>query len=198
MNVPAKLRVVEFAILSQDAIRAPAAERDAVASFDRLAAEQYGRIARLVDRLCGWRGDREDLVQEVFVSAWQAWPKFRQESQAETWLTRIAINHCRSHQRRRWLRDAIWERLSRFVRDADDEEPHEPLARREDDAEIRHSLDQLPQRDREVLVLRYLEDLAVDDIAETLALKRGAVEVRLTRARARLKQIMEANERPRA
>jgi RNA polymerase sigma-70 factor (ECF subfamily) len=134
----------------------------------------------------------------VFVSAWQAWPRFRQESQAETWLTRITINHCRSQQRRRWLRDEIWERLARFVRVVDAQQPHEPLARRENDALVRHGLDQLPQRDREVLVLRYLEDLTVDDIAKTLELKRGAVEVRLTRARARLKQVLEVNERPRA
>jgi RNA polymerase sigma factor (sigma-70 family) len=187
MNVYVDLRAAESAIHVQDSVIRPAAERDAAASFDRLAAEHYGRIARLVDRLSGWRGDRDDLVQEVFVAAWRAWPSFREESRAETWLTRIAINTCRTQRRRQWLRTEVWRRLTEIVHAWDHREPHENLASEESSEGVRRAIASLAQRDREVLVLRYLEEQSIEDIATSLDLTRGAVEVRLSRARLRLK-----------
>jgi RNA polymerase sigma factor (sigma-70 family) len=121
------------------------------------------------------------------VAAWRAWPSFREESRAETWLTRIAINTCRTHRRRQWLRAELWRRLTEIVRVWDHREPHENLLSGESNDAVRRAIASLAQRDREILVLRYMEEQSIDDIATSLDLTRGAVEVRLSRARARLK-----------
>jgi RNA polymerase sigma-70 factor (ECF subfamily) len=192
MNAPADLRAVELAILSQDAVRPREVERDLAASFDRLVAEHYGLVARLVRRLTGWQGDADDLVQEVFVSAWRAWPTFRQDSKAETWLTRIAINQCRSHRRRQWLRADVWRRLGEITHFWEQRAPDAGLVQTEEGARLRAALAQMSQGDREVLVLRYLEELPVDEMATMLKLTRGAVEVRLSRARTKLKARLQA------
>jgi RNA polymerase sigma factor (sigma-70 family) len=162
------------------------ASRDA-ASFDRLVVAEYDYVARLVGRLLGWQSDADDLVQDVFVSALAAWPQFRGDCAARTWLTRIALNKCRGFQRRRWLRwrlFAAWQARS----SASAESQH---ASNDDMAEeVRRAVEQLRQRDREVIVLHYLEQLSVADMARALKVSPNAVEVRLTRARQRLKDIL--------
>jgi RNA polymerase sigma factor (sigma-70 family) len=194
MNAPADLRAVELAILSQDAVRPREEERDLAASFDRLVAEHYGLVARLVRRLTGWRAEADDLVQEVFVSAWKAWPTFRQDSKAETWLTRIAINHCRSYHRRQWLRKEIWQRLGELVHFWEQRSPDAGLVQGEESERLRAGIAAMSQRDREVLVLHYLEERPVDEIAAMLEASRGAVEVRLSRARQKLKAQMQGQD----
>lgn len=191
MNAYADLRAAELVICSRDVVLRPAVERDAVASFDRLVAEHYGRTARLVDRLTGWSGHRDDLVQEVFVAAWRAWPSFREESRAETWLTRIAINTCRTHGRRQWLRREVWRRLTEIVQPSEHRGPDTSLVSQESSETVRRAISSLGQRDREVLVLRYLEEQSIEEIAAAMGLTRGALEVRLSRARTRLKTLLE-------
>src|SRR5688500_15340642 len=89
-----------------------AADRRDAASFDRLVVEEPAYVARLVGRLVGWRSDVDDVVQDVFVSALGGWARFRGDCSARTWLTRIALNKCRSYGRRRWVRErwfAAWQ-----------------------------------------------------------------------------------------
>jgi RNA polymerase sigma-70 factor (ECF subfamily) len=160
--------------------------RDA-ASFEGLVVAEQAYVARLVGRLLGWRSDVDDLVQDVFVSALGAWPKFRGDCSARTWLTRIALNKCRSYERRRWLHlrlFAAWQARSSSpveVQTAGNDETAE---------EVRRAIEQLRQRDREIIVLHYLEQLSVAEVACLLGITRNAVEVRLARARQRLKAIL--------
>ena len=73
--------------------------------FEALIEAQQETITRLVYRLLGWRKEEvEDVVQEVFLSAWQHWGRFRGECEVGTWLIRIAVNKCRSWHRKRFLR----------------------------------------------------------------------------------------------
>jgi RNA polymerase sigma-70 factor (ECF subfamily) len=165
-----------------------AARRDA-ASFDRLVVEERAYVSRLVGRLAGWRSDVDDLVQEVFVAALGGWPKFRGDCSARTWLTRIALNKCRTYGRRRWLRERLfadWQKqretaalTSNAIADETETTEH-----------VRHAVVQLRQRDREVIALHYLEQLSPTEIATVLGISQNAVEVRLTRARKRLKEIL--------
>ncbi len=156
-------------------------------SFDELVAEHQQRVARLCYRLLGWRADDEDVVQEVFLSALKAWPRFRGESRVSTWLTRIAVNACRSHLRKRLprlrllakQRDAAELRLER--------PPEGELMDRERFERVRAAIRGLPAKYREAVVLRYLEELAVAEVGEVLGLGKNAVEVRLNRARIWLK-----------
>lgn len=150
-------------------------------AFDKLVELHQARIARLVQRLLGWSADVEDVVQEVFVSAWRGLPNFRGQSGIETWLMRIAINQCRRHRRRTLLRHAFHRRLKNERPSVPDS--INPLRADERSSRVRQAVHALPPRYREVIVLRYLEGLDVERIMAVLKISRTAADVRLHRAR---------------
>lgn len=142
------------------------------------------RVAALARRLLAWRDDIEDVVQDVFVAALEHAGQFRGESQVSTWLFRITVNRCRKEQRRRWLR--LLSRRSTAPEPA----PAARAMQSEADERVRAAVASLPQTLREVVVLRYLEELPILGVALILGLERNAVEVRLNRARQRLKDAL--------
>jgi RNA polymerase sigma-70 factor (ECF subfamily) len=156
---------------------------------------RYGpRIGRLVQRMLAWPGDVADVVQETFVAALAARGRFRGESRLETWLVRIAINCCRAHGRKVWLRrklSAAWQGRETATGAAavDTAAGPDSAVRREQAEEVRRAVATLPQKSREVVVLYYLEEMTAAEVAEALNLRQNTVEVRLSRAR---KQLAEA------
>ena len=157
--------------------------------LDALVALHGRRVARLVARLVDRREDVEDLVQETFLAAWNARARFRGECGEATWLARIAVNKCRSH--RRWLG------VRRFVRFAPSHEDDDSARREADrspgetEEEIRLAVARLPAKYREPIVLRYFEDLSIDEMSQVLGLSRAAVDKRLSRARQQLKEVLK-------
>jgi RNA polymerase sigma-70 factor (ECF subfamily) len=151
---------------------------EAPPSFEQLIADHQQRLTRLCYRLLGWREDVEDAVQEVFLAAFRTLPEFRGQSSASTWLTRIAVNKCRSHVRKR-----VAGRRVTSGRSADRE-----LIDGERFERVRRAVRKLPPKYREVVVLRYLEQMSAAETADVLGLTRNAVEVRLNRARGQLKE----------
>ena len=150
--------------------------------FDQLVARYQPQVARLAHRLLGWR-DREaveDVVQEVFLVALRRHSSFRGESSLGTWLTGITINKCRDHRRRSVVRLKWLQRLWRYP-----ETNHD--SKDETAQQVRDAVAELPPRDREVIVLFYLEGLPVAQVAELLGAKNNTIEVRLHRARQKLK-----------
>ena len=161
-----------------------------VLAFDKLVVTHQQRIAGLVHRLLGWPSDVDDVVQDVFVDALRNLRRFDGRSSVLTWLTRIAINRCRSHQRKQWLRIGFLRKLHGHPPASTSPSEADPLATDETIKQVQAAIHQLNQRDREIIVLRYLEELPVEEIAKMLNLTRGAVDVRLTRARQRLEKIL--------
>jgi len=162
-------------------------------AFDAIVAAHEAAVARLARRLLGWPQDVGDVVQEVFIAAYAGLARFRGESSLGTWLTRITINKCRRQLRRRALRQVFQmadARDRRLVHCGST--PDRELMNGERHARVRRAVYGLPDKYREVIVLRYLEDQSVREIAASLAISPGAVEVRLTRARARLRQRLTA------
>lgn len=155
-------------------------------AFDELVAEQQERVARLCYRLLGWRADVDDVVQDVFLAALRALPKFRGESSVSTWITRIAVNTCRSHGRKRRLR--IFASLRESNEPPAGQSAEHELLDRERFQRVRAAVRRLPAKYREAVVLRYLEELSVSEVAQALGLGKNAVEVRLNRARKWLKE----------
>lgn len=161
--------------------------RVAPADFERVVSGYQECVARLASRLLGWSQDVDDVVQEVFLAVLKGLPKFRGHSRLDTWVIRITINKCRTHRRRqllrlRWRTGSGADRFASAAAPADqgtmDQEVFE---------QVRDAVRALPARYREVVVLHYLEQMSVDTIAESLGTSRNVVEVRLHRARARLK-----------
>ena len=182
---------VGLADAAGESLAARLAGKDPTA-FDELVVLHQARITRLVHRLMGWRGDVDDVVQDVFLAALNHGHRFRGEASLATWLTRIAINTCRSHQRR--LR-VLWKRFVRATPGELERPEVQPTARPgverdETAAAVREAIRALSPRDREVVVLRYFDDLSPAEIATMTGQSKNAVEVRLHRARARLGTVL--------
>lgn len=124
----------------------------------------------------------EDAAQETFIKAWRNMSKFRGECSERTWLMRIAVNTCRDALRTAWFR-----RLDRRVT------PEElPLATpAPEEPALAEALLTLPARDREVLLLRYYEQLPPQEIALILRQPLNTVKSRLARAKSKLKRLLE-------
>ncbi|HEY2881225.1 MAG TPA: RNA polymerase sigma factor [Pirellulales bacterium] len=167
--------------------RAVAGEQAAADWFVTAHQEQ---ITRLVYRLLGWSGEIDDVVQDVFVDALQNLSRFDRRSKVATWLTRIAINRCRSYQRKQWIRREFLRKLLRVGSDGT-AEPEQTIEVQETVQQVHAALGKLKQEDREIVVLRYLEEMPIEEIAHSLGVTRGAADVRLTRARQRLERILE-------
>jgi RNA polymerase sigma-70 factor (ECF subfamily) len=162
------------------------------AAFEELVRQYGQRLVRLAHRLLGWSaaGDAQDVVQDVLARL-LAHPKKIAASGAdlEQWLLAVTVNQCRTHQRR-WLAGLKLLTRREVVENYSPPEGRE-LTDDETRRQVRDAVGRLPPRDREVIVLHYLEEMPVDAIATVLNLSRNAVEVRLHRARGRLKERLE-------
>jgi RNA polymerase sigma factor (sigma-70 family) len=158
------------------------------AAFEAIVEHHAAAVAGLANRLLGWPGDVDDVVQEVFVAALVGLKKFRGASSLRTWLLTITVNKCRSFRfrRRRRLRSvALAEVVALESRDRSGEEAaldQEALVR------VRRAIQVLPRKYREVVVLRYLQGLEMAEIRTLLGITDNVVQVRLSRARKRLKE----------
>jgi len=177
------------AIALADETRNPEAAQSAARGgdpLDRLVAEHQQRVTRLVYRLTGWRGEVEDIVQDVFLAAFRRRETFRDESSEWTWLAAIAINRCRTYRRRRLL-EFRWLKRARPNSAV---ERNSNLERDETAQRVRQAVAALPDRDRETIVLYYLEDWSVADISRATGASGAAIDVRLHRARAKLRKLL--------
>jgi len=160
------------------------------AAFDQLVLAHQERVVRLVYRLLGRPEEVDDVVQEVFLSVLVNLKRFRGECRFSTWLTRIVLNKCRSHGRWRLrrLRLLLWGARNKALPAAEPESEGDPSAPAAED--VRRTVEQLSAKYREPVVLRYFEDLSIPEIGEALGISANAVEVRLTRARQKLKRML--------
>lgn len=175
--------------LASDAAALPPAERR---TPEQALLEAVLTHRRTVFLIClGFtrhRWDAEDLAQETYVRAQLNLSRLRDVTSARAWVCRIARNVCRDH-----LRRMRWRRL--FTGSVDDvaaaDTPASLVERRERMAVLKRAIERLPQRMREVFVLRAYGDLSYEEIADALELRMGTVMSRLHRARAALARQME-------
>jgi RNA polymerase sigma-70 factor (ECF subfamily) len=165
-----------------------------IAAFERIVSEFSAEIAVLANRLLGWPGEVEDVVQDVFLAAFVGLKKFRGDCGLKTWLFTITINKCRTYRYRRILH-------LRQISATDDKVPlsddsaSDSLLNSELFVHIRRAVRALPSKYREPIVLTYLQELPTDQICEILGISENALKVRLNRARNRLKvQLAELME----
>ena len=142
----------------------------------------------------------EDVAQEAFIKAWRSISHFRGESSVSTWLYRITVNAARdavrSHSRGGTLS------LTRDDDDFDTSEwdlpvtsgdtvPEDAVERDELIHGVRRAIEELPEDMRRVVILRDIDELSYEDIAEILDIELGTVKSRLNRGREKLKKILE-------
>ena len=156
-------------------------------AFEAIVDRFQMRVGHLARRLLGT--DADDVAQDVFVIVLEKAGRFRGECSLWTWLTRITLNQCRNRIRRRQVR----RRFEQWFRRTDRHSPAADARATEIDeaSVVRQAINALPGRDREVIVLVYLEGQSPREIAATLGQTVNGIEVRLSRARGRLREMLQ-------
>ena len=145
--------------------------------FEARVLAEMQLMYRLASSILRNEVDREDAVQSCVLRAWEKLPTLRDESKFRPWLMRILANCCRAILRKR---------KNEVLVDAPPFDPPAPPP----NTELRFALEELPEKDRLVIVLHYLEGMPLSDVAFILHASVPAVKSRLSRARASLKRIL--------
>lgn len=155
--------------------------------------ELFGAAVRMTRNL----DEAHDLVQETYLRAYAAWPRFAHGTNVRAWLFRIQantfINHCRSKKRqRRYVEERPADTLAAFYGDsrAYGPTPEDLLTERAFSDEVSRALDELTPDYRTVVELADLEGVRYRDIAKKLRVPMGTVMSRLFRARRKLEQAL--------
>lgn len=168
-------------------------------AFDWLVTYYHGPVYNLILSMLGDASDAADSTQEVFLKAFRGIRAFRQGSSLKTWLYRIAIREALNH--RRWFKRHLQRNVSIDVEpeaghasiDVEDlgPTPFEQLATHEIQAAVQNALSQVPEVFRSAVILRDLEGLSYEEIAEVLECSVGTVKSRILRGRRALKDLLE-------
>ncbi|HKI97530.1 MAG TPA: sigma-70 family RNA polymerase sigma factor [bacterium] len=167
-------------------------------AFEVLFKKYRDQVARLVYSIAKDDSLVDDIVQEVFLLVYRHLAKFRQNAAFKTWVYRITVNEALRQlgRMRRWqpLPEGDFEpsRLpSTMVVFENGESPERVLIDGEQKRLVHQALDEMKPHHRMILVLYYLEDLSVQEIAEVLEIPEGSVKSRLFYARDSLRKVLD-------
>ncbi len=164
-----------------------------VNAFEALVTEHEKGVYAIAQRMTGNAEDAADMTQETFIKAYNSLSAFRGDSKFSVWLYRIATNVCLDFLRSRSRKPTV----SLSVEDDDGEETQLDIADESQSPEqllergltrdaVRRGLKSLSPEYRQILLLREIQGLSYEEIAEALALEVGTVKSRIFRARKRL------------
>ncbi len=163
-------------------------------AFDRLVEIHLPHIWATVFKMVRHREDAEDVVQEVFITAYRALPGFRGDSKLSTWLHRIAVTRSLHHlDRAETKRERASDTLDESWQDGPPvrQNPLGALEAKELMRKLADCLLKLPAAWRAILALRDSEEHSYERIAELLGIEMGTVRSRLSRARGALRECVE-------
>jgi RNA polymerase sigma-70 factor, ECF subfamily len=163
--------------------------------FALIVSQHQKRVYRVLFLMLKNAEDADNLTQDCFLRAYTTRAQFRGECSVQTWLLRIAVNLARDHVKSR--RASFWKRLVGLDGDGPDPVP-EPVAgnpsaergliARETLDAVWQTVEQLSQRQKEVFLLRFVEEMELREIAEILDLNIGTVKAQLFRAVSRVRE----------
>lgn len=163
--------------------------------FEKLVLVFEKRLYALAMRLTGNPDESVEMVQETFVRAFKGWKRFRKESQTYTWLYRIMINLNKdrlakiARQKEREISIETIQEIEQIKESLTNEsEPQKSIESEELQNQIQEAIDALPAGYKECLVLREVEGLTYQEIADVMEITEEAVRSRLARARQQLRQ----------
>jgi len=169
-------------------------------TLESLVHEHYPYIRRLALTILDnastedAEAEAEDAAQDTFLAASRALPDFRGDASLKTWLTTIAVNQCRARLRKRRTRQrlqSLLHNLQSLISNL--ESPEESALKSDTHHRLWAAVDALDEKHRLPVLLRYVHELPVPEIAAALGLPEGTVHSRLHHARARLKEALALN-----
>ena len=191
-----------IAIRTEDAVLTAELQAGSEEAFALLISQYHAPVYSLISRVLNDPSDAPDITQDVFIKVFRGIRQFHGDSSLRTWIYRIALREA-SNQRRWWSRhrgrEVTIETQTGVGSDSGESfclkdmlidehaSPFEQAAHEEIRAKVERELRQLPEPFRTVVVLRDLEGMAYDEIAEILGTQLGTVKSRLVRGRAMLR-----------
>lgn len=171
-------------------------------AFRELLEEHRDRVFNITFRMLGNRHEAEDVAQEVFITVFKTIDTFREESKFSTWLYRVAVNHCKNRIK------YLARRHDRDRDELDDDaagngvngtplgapvpsSPERALQSKQMEALMQQAIAELDPEWREVIVLRDIEDLSIEEICEITGHPDGTVKSKLHRARLALRKKLQ-------
>lgn len=171
-----------------------------VAAFEQLITGYQKKIVNLAYRMLGNRTDAEDAAQDIFVRVFRSISGFNEKAAFSTWLYRIATNVCLDLLRRK-KRQNEQNTISIHRGEENDEyelpiednhpSPYEHAKRNEAMRALEKALEQLSEEQRMVIVLRDINGLSYEEIAEITKCSLGTVKSRINRSRLMLRKLLE-------
>ncbi len=155
-------------------------------AFDRLVLRHQEQVRQFMYRATGDVDDADDLAQEVFIKVYHHLHRFRGGSEFSTWLYRVAANVLNSHFRR--------QRVRSYLPLGEKEDPDTSFPSEDRDPRFRWLLARLPRlssQERQVVILRGLQELSVADTARILGTSENVVKVAYHTARKKLKELLK-------
>ncbi|HSA57925.1 MAG TPA: RNA polymerase sigma factor [Gemmatimonadaceae bacterium] len=153
-----------------------------------LVARYRAQFARYAVRMLGAREDAEEALQDAFVRGYRSLARCDDPERFGAWLFRILANRCRTAGTRRGRREKTFVRDELALLDAAEEHPAERNAWRE---EIQRALMRLDDDHREAFLLKHVEELGYDEIAELTGVGVSALKMRVKRACERLRVLLQ-------
>ena len=152
-------------------------------AFHELLTRYEKRVFALAWRLCFNKTEAEDLTQETFLKVWKNAGSWQPEAKLETWIYRVLYNLFIDSRRR--IKGQP-EELTDDLR-SDEDTPEQTLIKKRTAQEVAQALNDLPDRQKEALILCYYQDMKAKEAAEILSVSQSALEALLFRARQTLK-----------
>jgi RNA polymerase sigma-70 factor (ECF subfamily) len=166
------------------------AKRGDAAAYEELVRMHQGIAFRVAYVAAGERGDAEEAVQDGFVKAYRALGRFRDGAPFRPWLLQIVANEARNRRRAAGRRAGLALRAAAASGDAAPS-PEAAAISHERRTQLVEALGRLDDRDRDVLVHRFLLELGEEETAAALGVRRGTVKSRTSRALERLRAVVE-------
>lgn len=162
-------------------------------AIEALVREYEAGVFRLALSILGDHAEAQEVTQQTFLSALRALPSYREQESFRAWLYTIAVNHSRSHLRKRKTLERLRSSLSAIFRLEIEKQasPEEAAIQNEKEAALWRSINWLDERHRIVLVLRYFHELSVAEISEILSVNEGTIHSRLHNAREKLRDALK-------
>ena len=152
--------------------------------FETIYEQYFPRVYSFIYRMCRDEDLSEELTQETFFQAFRSFPKYRGESELFTWLASIAKYTFFSYMRknRRSGEDVDIELLADTLLDSEND-PEEKMQRKETVEAIRRAISRIPEKYRDVVVLRLYAELPFSEVADALSISENSAKVIFHRAK---------------
>ena len=168
------------------------------AAWEMVVVRFRRRVFHIAYKFTGKHAEAEDLTQEIFLKVFKSLDKFNRDADFSTWLSSVARNYCIDHYRasKREKEVLVEDALAYDLAPASYGNPYRTLEDQDRRSLMRKGLDQLPEKLREAVILRDLQGLTYQEMANQLALPEGTVKSRINRGREELTRLLLRAQQP--